>query len=160
MVAAHAAAFTSVGCAASALLSPHVSPEDVGDAVAETHDRHASATRHGVEEGLHLLDAADLVDDLLYRRAPPKVERDEAAGQLGDAVLEAAPLAEPSEHFEGFSVLVQAHRYEQAAHPGVHPGRGAGKAARSRPRGRGHRLPPSPVDGAARQRTVRSTPPP
>ena len=60
----------------------------MGDAVAESQDGHAPAVGHGVEERLHLLDALALVNHFFERRAPPQVQGDEAAGQLGDPVLE------------------------------------------------------------------------
>ena len=56
---------------------------------------------------LHLLNPPALIDDFLQGSPAPQVQGDEAAGKLGDAVLEAASLAQPAEDLEGLSVLVR-----------------------------------------------------
>ena len=99
--------------------------------------------RHLVEEGLHLRYALYLVDDLLQGSPAPQVQGDQPAGQLGDAVLEAASLTQSAEDLEGLPVLVHGYRDEEVPHLRLKPCRGAGQAARPLPRRSGHGLPPS-----------------
>ena len=79
----------------------------MGYSVAESQDGDAPAVRHLVEEGRHLLDALALGDDLLDRRTSAQVQGDEAAGKLGDPVLETSSFTEPSEDLERLAVLVR-----------------------------------------------------
>ena len=82
-------------------------------------------------EGLHFLDASYLVDDLLDGSTSPKVQGDQTAGQLGDAVLETASFPEPSEHLEGLAVLVHRYGDEETSVLGVQLCRRASQAAGS-----------------------------
>ena len=103
-----------------------------------------------VPERLHLLYPLALVDHLFQRGAPAQMEGDEAAGKLGDAMLEAAALAQEAEDLEGLAVLVYRDGDEEASELCFQLGRGAGQAAGPVPCLRGHRRGPS-----ARQRGPR-----
>ena len=57
-------------------------------------------------ERLHFLDASNLVDDFIQRSAPPKVQRDQPAGQLRHPRRERPGFAERSKDLEGLALLV------------------------------------------------------
>ena len=78
-----------------------MAPQDEGDAVAEAAHVHRAAVFHHVGPGLHLRNALALVHDLVQRRTAPQVQGHQAAGQLGDPVLEASGLAERTEDLKG-----------------------------------------------------------